>query len=113
MGVLHNGENSNKDDAIFSGVRFWSCTPFGSPNLNTESCPRNIDEDEVRHQLRLKELEALDNKHLQAQQHIEFYQARIYATYNKKVKVWTFKNSNLILAVKRPIIMTHRSKKIF
>ena len=36
--------------------------------------------------LRLQELEALDEKRLQAQQHIELYQARISKAFNKKVK---------------------------
>ena len=37
-------------------------------------------------QLRLQELEALDEKQLQAQQHIELHQARISKAFNKKVK---------------------------
>ena len=36
--------------------------------------------------LRLQELEALDKKRPQAQQHIELYQARISKAFNKKVK---------------------------
>ena len=35
--------------------------------------------------LRLQELEALDEKRLQAQQHIKLYQARISKAFNKKV----------------------------
>ena len=35
--------------------------------------------------LRLQELEARDEKRLQAQQHIELYQARISKALNKKV----------------------------
>ena len=38
-----------------------------------------------KHQLRLQELEALDDKRLQAQQQIKFYQARITRAFNKKV----------------------------
>jgi len=41
---------------------------------------------EEKHRLRLQELEALDDKCLQAQQQIELYQARIIRTFNKKVK---------------------------
>ena len=36
--------------------------------------------------LRLQELEALNEKRLQAQQHIELYQARILKAFNKKAK---------------------------
>jgi len=46
---------------------------------------------EEKYQLRLQELEALDDKHLQAQQQIELYQARITIAFNKKVKERTFK----------------------
>ena len=36
--------------------------------------------------LHLQELEALDEKRLQLQQHIELYQARFSKAFNKKVK---------------------------
>jgi len=63
--------------------------------------------------LRLQELEAQDEKQLQAQQHIEFYQARISKAFNKKVKQRVFQEGDLILAVRRPIIMTHKTKGKF
>ncbi|XP_019173405.1 PREDICTED: uncharacterized protein LOC109168981 [Ipomoea nil] len=40
--------------------------------------------------LRLAELEALDEKRLQAQQNLECYQARISRAFNKKVRVGSF-----------------------
>ena len=54
-----------------------------------------------KHRQRLHELEALDDKRLQAQQQIELYQARIIRAFNKKVKVRTFKKGDLVLAVKK------------
>ena len=54
--------------------------------------------DEEKHRLRLQELEALDDKRLQAQQQIEFYQAQIFRAFNKKVKEQTFKKGDLLLA---------------
>jgi len=63
--------------------------------------------------LRLQELEALDDKRLQAQQQIEFYQAQIFRAFNKKVKEETFKKGDLVLAVKRPMVMTHKTKGKF
>ena len=39
---------------------------------------------EEKHRLRLQELEALDDKRLQAQQQIELYQTRITRAFNKK-----------------------------
>ena len=63
--------------------------------------------------MRLQELEALDDKRLQAQQQIELYQARIIKAFNKKVKERTFKKGDLVLAIKRPIVMKHKTKGKF
>ena len=68
---------------------------------------------EEKHRQRLQELEALDDKRLQAQQQIELYQARITRAFNKKVKVRTFKKGDLVLAVRRPMVMTHKTKGKF
>ena len=56
--------------------------------------------DEDNHQLCLQELEVLDEKQLQAQQRIEFYQARISKAFNKKVKERIFQKVDLVLAVR-------------
>ena len=63
--------------------------------------------------LHLQELEALDEKWLQAQQHIELYQARILKAFNKKVKQRVFQKGDLVLAVRRPMIMTYKTKGKF
>jgi len=68
---------------------------------------------EEKHRLRLQELEALDDKCLQAQQQIELYQTRITRAFNKKVQERTFKKGNLVLAVRRPMVMTHKTKGKF
>ena len=68
------------------------------------------EEDNV--QLYLQELEALDKKRLQARQCIELYQARISKTFNKKVKERAFQKGDLILAVGRPMVMTHKCKHL-
>jgi len=54
------------------------------PSLRVTLMTKMTIEDNDR--LRLQELEALDEKGLQAQQHIELYQARISKAFNKKVK---------------------------
>ena len=41
---------------------------------------------EEKHRLRLQELEAFDDKCLQAKQQIELYKAQIFRAFNKKVK---------------------------
>lgn len=63
-----------------------------------------------KQKLYLEDLEGLSAKPLKAQQQIELYQARISASYNKKVKVWSFKKGNFILDVRWPIIMMHKKK---
>jgi len=68
---------------------------------------------EEKYRLQLQELEALDDKRLQAQQQIEFYQARITRAFNKKVRERTFKKGDLVLVVKRPMVMTHKTKGKF
>lgn len=59
--------------------------------------------------LRLQELEALDEKRLDAQQHLECYQARMSRAFNKGVRPRSFQIGDLVLAVRRPIIMTHKT----
>ena len=66
---------------------------------------------EEKHRLRLQELEALDNKRLQPQ--LELYQVRITRAFNKKVKERTFKKCDLILAVRRPMVMTYKTNGKF
>jgi len=63
--------------------------------------------------LHLQELEALDEKRLQAQKHIESYQARNSKAFNKKVKQRIFQKGDLVLAVRRPMIMMHKTKGKF
>ena len=70
-------------------------------------------EDEEKYRLRLQELKALDNKCLQTQQQIELYQVRISRAFHKKVREQIFQKGNLVLAVRRPMIMTHKKKGKF
>jgi len=71
-----------------------------------------LTEDE-NHKLRLAELEALDEKRLQARQKLECYQARLARVFNKKVHPRSFQVGDQVLALKRPIIMTHKTKRKF
>ena len=63
--------------------------------------------------LRLQELEAFDEKRLEAQQCLECYQARLSSAFNKRVKPQSFQVGDLVLAVRRPIITTHRTGNKF
>ena len=55
----------------------------------------------------------LDEKRLQAQQRIKFYQARISRAFNKKVKQRVLKKWDLVLAIRRPMVITHKTKGKF
>src|SRR4051812_48039328 len=66
-----------------------------------------------KHKACLWQLEALDAKRMQAQQQIELYQARISKAYNQKVRDRTFEKGDLVLAVQRPMVMTHKTKDKF
>ncbi|KAM1727408.1 hypothetical protein ACFX12_018051 [Malus domestica] len=63
--------------------------------------------------LRLQELEALDERRLEAQQHLECYQARLSKAFNKKVRPRSFQTGDLVLALRRPIVITHKTKSKF
>ena len=58
--------------------------------------------------LRLAELEALDEKRLEAQQNLERYQARLSRAFNKKVRLRCFQVGDQVLAVRRPIITSYK-----
>ncbi|KAL0449524.1 UNVERIFIED_CONTAM: hypothetical protein Slati_1508800 [Sesamum latifolium] len=63
--------------------------------------------EEENARLLLKELEALDEKRSEAQQRLEYYQARLSKAFNNKVHPRSFQVGDLVLAVRRPIITAH------
>ncbi|KAH0672501.1 hypothetical protein KY284_023588 [Solanum tuberosum] len=65
--------------------------------------------EEENARLRLAELEALDEKRLEAQQNLECYQARLSRAFNKKVRLRCFQVGDQVLVVRRPIITSHKS----
>ncbi|XP_059310563.1 uncharacterized protein LOC132061903 [Lycium ferocissimum] len=65
--------------------------------------------EEENARLRLAELEALDEKRLEAQQNLECYQARISRAFNKKVHLRSFQVGDQVLVVRRSIIVSHKS----
>ncbi|XP_075084920.1 uncharacterized protein LOC142168155 [Nicotiana tabacum] len=71
-----------------------------------------LTEEENTH-LCLEELDALDVKRIEAQQSLECYQARLSRAFNKKVCLRSFQVGDQVLAVKRPIIISHKSKSKF
>ncbi|XP_070050936.1 uncharacterized protein [Nicotiana tomentosiformis] len=64
--------------------------------------------DEENARLRLAELDALDEKRLEAQQSLECYQARLSRAFNKRVRPRSFQVGDQVLAIRRPIITSHK-----
>jgi hypothetical protein len=56
-------------------------------------------------QLRLDELDAMDEKRLIAQQNLEVYQAKMARAYDKMARIRAFQEGELVLVLKRPIII--------
>ncbi|XP_069143509.1 uncharacterized protein [Solanum lycopersicum] len=77
------------------------------PSLRLATQEGLIEEENAR--LCLAELEALDEKRLEAQQNLECYQARLSHALNKKVRLRCFQVGDQVLTVRRPIITSHKS----
>jgi len=69
--------------------------------------------EEENHSLCLAELEALDEKRLQAQQKLECYQACLSRAFNKKVQPSSSQVGDQVLAVRRLIIISPKSGSKF
>ena len=63
--------------------------------------------------MRFQELEALDEKWLEAQQRLECYQARLSRAFNKIVRPRSFQVGDLVLTIRRLIIMSCRMENNF
>ncbi|KAJ4768232.1 hypothetical protein LUZ62_078607 [Rhynchospora pubera] len=62
-------------------------------------------------QLRLQELDGMDEKRLAAQQNLELYQVRMTRAYEKLSRPRTFKKGELVLILRRPILGRHHGPK--
>ncbi|KAI5338276.1 hypothetical protein L3X38_017547 [Prunus dulcis] len=58
--------------------------------------------------VRLAELEALDEKRLAAQKRLEIYQAQVAGAFNRKVKFRSFSIGDLVLTVRRLFVITRK-----
>ena len=93
MGLSRNSENPDKATP-FSLV--YGCEAILPLEIQISSLRIALTtemKDKEKYWLRLHELEALDDKRLQAQQ-IKLYQAQIFRAFNKKVKDRTFKKAS-------------------
>ena len=113
LGLQNYGLSPNKQYTFFFVYGCEAVIPLEiqMPSLRVTLATKMTKEDNDR--LRLQELKALDEKRLQAQQHIEFYQVQISKDFNKKVKQRVFQKGDLVLSVRRPMIMTHKTNGKF
>jgi len=56
-------------------------------------------------QVRLAEMEALEERWLMAQQRLEIYQAQMAGALNRRVKFRSFGIGDLVLTIRRPIVI--------
>ena len=56
-------------------------------------------------QVRLFELEALDERRLMAQQRLEIYPAQMAGAFNKRLKFCSFDVGDFVLTIRRPIVI--------
>jgi len=63
--------------------------------------------------LRLQELDALEEERLGALQNLQYYRRNMVTAYDKLVKPRVFRKGDLVLALRRPIILTGKSKGKF
>ncbi|KAJ1689803.1 hypothetical protein LUZ63_013958 [Rhynchospora breviuscula] len=64
-----------------------------------------------RARLRLDELDAMDEKRLAAQESLELYRAQMTKAYDKMVRPRTFREGELVLILRIPIIGHHHGPK--
>jgi hypothetical protein len=64
-------------------------------------------------QLRFQELDALEEGRLQAIQNLALYHQNMVRAYDKLVKQHVFRKGELVLVLRRPIIVTHKTKGKF
>ncbi|KAJ3684309.1 hypothetical protein LUZ61_013473 [Rhynchospora tenuis] len=62
-------------------------------------------------QLRLQELDGMDERRLAAQQNLELYQARMTRAYEKLSRPRAFRKGELVLVLRRPITGRHHGPK--
>jgi len=64
-------------------------------------------------QVRLAELEALDECRLTAEQRLEIYEAQMAGPFNKRVKFCSVDVGDLVLTIRRPIVINRKTQGKF
>jgi hypothetical protein len=71
-----------------------------------------LTKDEQVH-LRFQELDALEEERLYALQNLELYRQNMVRAYDRLVKHRVFRKGELVLVLRRPIVVTHKTKGKF
>ena len=113
LGLWHNCENPDKGYAILLGVRMWIHTPARNLDSISTHCFDNRDDRWREALIVTSGVRSFGRQTLQTQKQIELYQAWIFKAFNQKFRVRIFKKGDLVLAVRRPMVMTHKTKEKF
>jgi hypothetical protein len=81
------------------------------PSLRVAIHEEITNDEQIR--LRLQELDALEEGRLQAVQNLELYRQNMVRAYDKLVKQRVFRKGELVLALRRPIVITHKTRGKF
>ncbi|XP_038885779.1 uncharacterized protein LOC120076069 [Benincasa hispida] len=106
-------EDLPDDEVLFTETSGLSCPSFGKRNSIAKNGSARRANYRGQPKLLLQELEALDEKRLEAQQALECYQARMSKAFDKHVKPRFFQVGDLVIAVRRPIITTRHTGNKF
>ena len=113
MGISNNISNAYSSNAIFSCLRSGSRPSFRMPNPIITGChSRGIDW-RRKCQAQIARIRGTWWEKARGPTTLECYEARLSSTFNKRVKPRSFQVGDLVLAVRRPIIITHRTGNKF
>ena len=113
MGISNNISNAYSSDAIFSCLWSGSRPSFKTPNPIIMNCHSRRIDWRRKCQAQIARIRGTNEKRLKAQQSLECYEARLSSAFNKRVKLQSFQVGDLVLAVQRPFIRTHRTGNKF
>jgi hypothetical protein len=81
------------------------------PSLQVVVHEEITNDEQIR--LRFQELDTLEGGHLQAVQNLELYSQNMVRAYDKLVKQRVFRKGELVLVLRCPIVITHKTRGKF
>jgi len=113
MSLSRNNENPDKSYIIFIGVRMWSRTPAENLDPISARCFDNGDDGWEKVSTATPGVGSFGRQTSTSSIINRALSSSNFRGFNKKVKERTFKKGELILAVRRPMVMTHKTKEKF